>query len=84
MSSQNVIFVRVPKVAGMSIYRVLLAHGCPPRLWDTPSQPFANSRVATFGHLSLSALIEHGTPKGPKNPEGNISGGGYSRVEREI
>jgi hypothetical protein len=61
MSSCNVLFVWVPKVAGTSIYRVLLAHGCPPHLWDIPSHPFANSGVATFGHVSISALVEHGT-----------------------
>ena len=57
----NILFVWIPKAAGMSIYEVLRVHGCPEMLWDRPSCPFTNKGVATFGHVAIQDLISHGT-----------------------
>ena len=61
MTPGDVLFVWVPKAAGTSIYHVLQRHGCPENLWERPERPFANQGLATFGHVSVPALVEHGT-----------------------
>ncbi len=57
---RDVLFLWVPKSAGMSIYATLTKYGCLRERWDAPLQPFRNRGIATFGHVDLPGLIAKG------------------------
>jgi hypothetical protein len=60
---RDVLFVWVPKCAGMSVYRILVKHGCIEDRWLKPTQPFANRGMITFGHVSVPDLVDRGIIK---------------------
>jgi chondroitin 4-sulfotransferase 11 len=55
---RDVLFVWVPKCAGMSLYRVLVKCGCVEDRWLNPTKPFANRGMITFGHVSIPELVD--------------------------
>ena len=57
---REAIFFWIPKCAGTSIYKILVAHGCPENLWDNPLAPFVNAGLVTFGHVDVPALVAAG------------------------
>lgn len=57
---RDVLFLWVPKCAGMSVYRTLVRYGCIEERWDRPFLPFRNRGIATFGHVDVPGLIEKG------------------------
>ena len=57
---RDVLFLWVPKCAGMSIYRTLVKYGCDEERWDRPMEPFSNRGIVTFGHVDVMSLLEQG------------------------
>ncbi len=58
---RDVLFLWVPKCAGMSIYKALVKYGCARDKWLTPTGRFSNRGVVTFGHVNVLQLIERRT-----------------------
>jgi hypothetical protein len=57
---RDVLFLWVPKCAGMSIYKTLVKYDCAQDRWLTPMEPFVNRGIVTFGHVDVLQLIEQG------------------------
>jgi len=55
---EDVLFIWVPKAAGTSVYHILSKYNCPKLKGNKDAQEFENSGFVTFGHLSISYLLE--------------------------
>ena len=57
---RDVLFLWVPKCAGLSTYYTLLKYGCEKERWKRPMEAFRNRGMTTFGHVDVLGLLEKG------------------------